>query len=110
MKNNSTLYKAIENKTIVWFEKNNKYVILENTTADILKRLQKKISVKEIAAVVSQKLKVTIEQTIDLILELERNFFTEEPSKDSDLGNDFRDLKRPTSFEYIKFYRINNIK
>lgn len=109
MGKNSSLYKTIEDKTIVWFEKNNKYVVLENTTADILKQLQKKISVKEIAAVVSQKLKVPIEKIIDLILELERLFFSEEPSENSDLGNDFKDLKRPTSFGYIKFYKINNI-
>ena len=41
MKSIKTLYKVIEDKTIAWFENTNKYVVLENTTADILKRLSK---------------------------------------------------------------------
>ena len=35
------LQKVIEDKTIVWFENRNEYVIFENTTADILKRINK---------------------------------------------------------------------
>jgi len=37
---NSILFKKIENKTIAWFEKNNKYVIYEHATANIVKQLE----------------------------------------------------------------------
>ena len=51
MKNNTSfLYKPVEDKTITWFENSNKYLVLENTTADILKRLSKGVSVEEIKA------------------------------------------------------------
>ena len=42
MQKNSTLYKIIENKAIVSFEKNNSRMVLQNTTTTILKQLQKK--------------------------------------------------------------------
>jgi len=32
------IYKKIEDKTIVWFEDTNNYLILENTAATILKK------------------------------------------------------------------------
>ena len=48
-KQSNFLYKTAEDKTIVWFENSNEYLILENTTADILKRLSKGISIDEIA-------------------------------------------------------------
>ncbi|PQJ82592.1 phosphoenolpyruvate carboxykinase (ATP) [Polaribacter glomeratus] len=108
MKNTTTLYKIIENKTISWFEKNNEYVVLENTTADILKRLNKGITVKEIAIVLSKKLAVPLDKTIDLVLELDKRFFQENTSKNSELGNDHKDIKRPINFEFIKYYKINN--
>ena len=65
MKKTKTLYKTIEDKTITWFEDNNEYLVLENTTADILKRLKKGIDVKEIAEALSKKLSVPIDKTID---------------------------------------------
>jgi hypothetical protein len=109
MKKTTTLYKVIEGKTITWFENNNEYVVLENTTADILKRLHKGIAVKEIATVLSKKLAVPLDKTIDLILELDKKFFNKKDSKTSEIGNDFRELKKPASFEFIKYYKINDI-
>ena len=108
MKNITALYKVIEDKTITWFENNNEYVVLENTTADILKRLNKGISVPEIAAVLSKKITVPLNKTIDLILELEKKFFTENTSKNSEIDNDHKDIKRPKIFEFVKYYKINN--
>jgi hypothetical protein len=108
MKNTTALYKVIEDKTITWFENGNEYVVLENTTADILKRLNKGISVPEIAAVLSKKLAVPLDKTIDLILELEKKFFTKNTSKTSELDNDHKEIKRPKNFEFTKYYKINN--
>lgn len=103
-----TLYKVIEGKTITWFEKDNTYVVLENTTADILKRLNKGIPVHEIAAVLSKKLAVPLDKTIDFIIELEQKFLRAKKAKKSEIGNDYRDLQRPKHFEFVKYYKINN--
>ena len=73
-----TLYKVIEDKTITWFENTNEYLILEHTTADILKEINKGAAVNEIAETLSKKLSVPLEESIDFVLELERKFYKEE--------------------------------
>ena len=103
------LYKTAKDKTIVWFENSNEYLILENTTADILKRLSKGISVKEIAEALAKKLSVPLEKTIDFILDLEKRIYEPKNNQESEIINDYRDIKIPTSFEFIKYYKINNL-
>lgn len=109
MKNNTYfLHKPIEDKTLVWFENRNEYLVLENTTADILKRLSKGVSVHNIAGALSKKLDIPLEKTIDFILDLEHNFFNKEKPNYTKLINDYRDVKYPKKFEFIKYYQINN--
>ncbi|QTE22252.1 hypothetical protein [Polaribacter cellanae] len=103
------LYKTVENKTIVWFEKNNEYLVLENTTADILKRISKGIPVNEIASVLSKKLSVPLEKAIDFVLDLENKIYATKTVIDPSLINDYRDIRKPKEFEFTKFYKINNV-
>ncbi len=107
-KYSNLLYKTIENKTIVWFENSNEYLVLENTTADILKRLSKGVSVKKIAEVLSKKLAVPIEKTIDFVLDLEKKLFIAKDFSDSEIINDYRDITLPKVFHFVKFYKVNN--
>ncbi|MGK0307436.1 MAG: hypothetical protein ACI8RP_000388 [Urechidicola sp.] len=109
MKETTTLYKVIEDKTIVWFEDNNEYSILENTTADILKKINKGISIKEIAAILSKKIDVPLEQTLDFIKELESRFQNRKSISENKTINDIRNVKRPDNFEFIKYYKINDV-
>ena len=103
------LYKIVEDKTIVWLSNNNEYLVLESTTADILKRLDKGIPVKEIAEALSKKLSVPLDKTIDFILDLEKRVFNSGDNKNLGIVNDYRDIKVPKEFEYVKYYKINNI-
>ncbi|WP_343330491.1 hypothetical protein [Polaribacter staleyi] len=108
-KQSNFLYKTAEDKTIVWFENNNEYLILENTTADILKRLSEGKSVDEIAQALSKKLSVPADKTIDFILDLEEKFYKQKKDNRSEIIHDYRDLKTPESFGYIKYYKVNNV-
>ena len=108
-KQSNFLYKTVEDKTIVWFENSNEYLVLENTTADILKRLSKGISVKEIAEALSKKLAVPLDRTIDFIIDLEKKFYTPKSNKESEIINDYRDVEKPKSYEFIKYYKVNNV-
>ncbi|WP_165732574.1 hypothetical protein [Polaribacter sp. 20A6] len=108
-KQSNFLYKTVEDKTIVWFENSNEYLVLENTTADILKRLSKGIPVKEIAEALSKKLAVPIDRTIDFIIDLEKKFYTPKSNKESEIINDYRDIEKPKSYEFIKYYKVNNV-
>lgn len=108
-KQSDFIYSVVEDKTIVWLGNTNKYVVLENTTADILKRLSKGIPVKDIASVLSKKLSLPLDKTIDFILDLEKKMFLPKESLESKLINDYRDIKIPETFGFIKYYKINNV-
>ena len=108
-KESKFLYKVIEDKTIAWFKNSNEYLVLENTTADIIKRLNKGISVQEIAKVLSKKLAVPLEKTIDFILDLELKIYNSKTALDTNIINDYRDIKKPNKFKFVKFYKINNL-
>ncbi|WP_298879503.1 hypothetical protein [uncultured Polaribacter sp.] len=103
------LSKTADDKTIVWFENSNEYIILENTTADILKRLSKGISVNEIAEALSKKLSVPKEKAIDFILDLEKRVYEPKNNKQEEIINDYRDIEIPKVFEFTKYYKINNL-
>ncbi|WP_282073479.1 hypothetical protein [Polaribacter atrinae] len=108
-KQSNFLYSTAEDKTIVWFENSNEYLVLENTTADILKRLSKGISVNEIAEALSKKLSVPLDRTIDFIIDLEKRIYAPHSNKESEIINDYRDIEKPKSFEFIKYYKVNNV-
>ena len=109
MNKNELLYKVIEDKTITWFKNSNEYVIFENTTADILKRIHKGVPVKVIAEAVSKKLSVPLEKSIDFIIDLENQINKSLTKIRPELINDYRDIKKPKNYTYTKYYQINDI-
>ena len=103
------LFKIVEDKTITWSKINNEYLVLENTTADIIKRINKGISVAEIAKSLSKKLSVPEEKSIYFIWDLEKNIYKNKKVLENNLINDYRDIKKPKEYGYIKYYKINNL-
>ncbi|WP_439130452.1 hypothetical protein [Polaribacter sp.] len=103
------LYKVVEDKTITWFKNSNEYVVLENTTADILKRLDKNIPIKEIAKGLSKKINVPLEKAEDFIIHLKKEVYDLKNTPKEKIANDYRDIKKPKTYEFIKFYKVNNI-
>jgi hypothetical protein len=103
------LCKAIEDKTIVWAENTNEYLVLENTTAEILEKLSKGAAVNEIADTLSKKLSVPLEKSLDFVLELEKKFCKEEKVQKNEIANSYKNTKRPKGFEFINYYKINDI-
>ena len=108
-KRTSLLHKAIEDKTIVWAENANEYLVLENTTAEILEKLSKGTSVNQIAETLSNTLSVPAKESLDFVLELERTFYKEEKVEKLEIVDRYKNTKRPQNFEFIKFYKINDI-
>ena len=77
MKKKNYLYTTQVDNSITCFENSNECLILENTTANILKRLNKGISVNEIAKTLSAKLSVFIDKTIYFIMDLEKRIYAQ---------------------------------
>jgi hypothetical protein len=103
------LYRVIENKTIVWAENTNDYLIFENTTAKILEKLSTGIFVKEIATNLAQELAVPLNKTIGFVLDIEKKMCTLKTKRESTTINDHSTIKKPAQFEFTKYYKITNI-
>tara|TARA_B110000902_G_scaffold262992_1_gene341109 strand:- start:5 stop:1144 length:1140 start_codon:yes stop_codon:yes gene_type:complete len=108
-KKTSLLHKEVEEKTIVWFGPRNEYLILEHTTADILKEINKGTAINQIAETLSKKLSIPAKESVDFVLELERKFYKEEKIERLEIVDSYKNTKRPENFEFIKFYKINDI-
>ncbi len=109
MKNKDFLYKTVEDKTIVWFETSNQYLILEHTSANILERLSSGAAANEIAESLTKKLSIPFKESINFVLELQKKIFKEDNSEKLERSNNSKYTERPKDFKFIKYYKINDV-
>lgn len=105
---NSILFKKIEDKTIAWFEKNNKYVIYEHATANIVKQLENGVSSKDIATELSTQLDIPLEEALKFIKNLEKDIEKIKLQKTSGSYQKIKPTKKNRKYEYTYHYQINN--
>ena len=108
-KNSDFLYKNLEDKTVAWSENSNKYLILENTTALIFKKLNTGVSIKEIASELSKELSLPINKTTDFVTDLKQQINTLKTEKDASVLKKDTNINKPEKFEFIKYYKINEL-
>ncbi|MDG2357446.1 MAG: hypothetical protein P8L21_04105 [Polaribacter sp.] len=108
-KTSELLYKKIENQTIAWFENSNKYVVLEDTTADILKKLSSGISVKEIAQELSQKHRIPTDTAENFILDFQKKVNNQKENIEKQLTKYHKEIKTPESYAIIEYYKVNDL-
>ncbi len=107
MKNEPYLFKNIEDKTITWFGKNNRYVVVENITADIIKSIANEKPIEDIVNELSEKIEAPKNEIKDFILNLKKQFFSNSEKKES--INKYEKNNLPLEFEHINYYKVNNI-
>jgi len=105
---NSILFKKIENKTIAWFENNNKYVIYEHATANIVKQLENGVSSKDIATELSIQLDIPLEEALKFIKNLEKDIEKIKLQKTEGFYQKIKPIKENRKYEYTYHYQINN--
>jgi hypothetical protein len=71
-RNPKFLFQKIEDKTIVWSEHANEYLLLEDTTATIIERLCAGDSIQKIATELAHDLELPLDTAIDFIVDLEK--------------------------------------
>jgi len=103
----STLNKKIEDKTIVWFENSNQYLVLEPLVADIVTDLSENKNLDIIADKLENNLEIPLKLAKDFIKDI----------NDKILKPNIIPLKKksencyhkiPETFLFIKYYQINS--
>jgi hypothetical protein len=108
-KDSSFLNKAVEDKTIFWIQKKNEYLVLENTTAVILKDLIKGVSVEKIADDLSEKLKIPLDETTAFIVGLEKNLLSSKKLEAVAPMDASMSVKKPLHYKFVKLYKVKDL-
>lgn len=102
------IVKDLENKSVVWFQNSNQYVVLEPMAASIVKALSHGEEVKEIAAQLEKELDVPFEKAIDFIMDLEEKIIAPNQEVEKSKTKNQLDYSVPNNFEVTKYYLINS--
>ncbi|MDT7833489.1 hypothetical protein RQM59_13970 [Flavobacteriaceae bacterium S356] len=103
------LFKDIEDKTVVWFENSNRYVVLEKRAAQIVKQLHENIAANTIANSLASDFDIPVEQAMGFVQDIERNIVL--PNQEEQLGGSsvYSDVVIPVNFELYKTYKIDTL-
>ena len=102
------MYKTIEDKTIVWSSSSNQYVIVENQTAEIIKRLSKGDPTALVSRELAAKLSLPISKAIELVSKIQETFLNPKKSKNLDPTKELTNSSIPKNYLVEKYYKINN--
>ena len=105
---NSLRIKKIEEKSIVWFQNSNQYLILEDITADIVHRVCSNEDIKEIAKILENDLAIPFEKAVDFINDIIQKIVKSNLILSTSKFQKNKDYIIPENFEFTKFYDINN--
>lgn len=97
------LIKQIENKSIVWFEDNNEYIVVEQLVAEILSSLKNKVEKQEIITKLFNNLNIPDDEAEALISDIKALLKTNIKEESIE-----EQIEIPVSFEFTKFYKIND--
>jgi len=103
------LFNNIEDKTVVWFENSNQYVVLEKRAAQIIKDLQKDTLIEAMAKELGNEFGIPIEDATTFIRDIEKNVFTPNQVETEKNNHSLEASKLPSQFELSKLYNINDL-
>ncbi|MBA6155609.1 hypothetical protein H3Z83_03605 [Tenacibaculum sp. S7007] len=98
------LVKQIENKSIVWFEDNNEYIVVEPLVAEILSSLKNNVEKKEIITKLLNSLNIPYKQAESLVSDIKALLKTNVKKESIRVQ-----IEIPSNFNFTKFYQINNL-
>ena len=105
---NSFLHKQIEEKSIVWFESSNQYLVLEQITASIINDISLKKDIKKIATDLESELDIPVEKAIDFILDIKEKIIDPSIKSGKKVYLNKQSYTSPKSYDFTKRYLINN--
>lgn len=101
------LTKQLEDKTIVWFNATNNYLILEEIPAQLVQQILEKKSLQEIATGLAEHLKISSQEALKLIYDLNDQIVIPNTTKtNEEHTNEFKYVL-PSNFTFQKYYKIH---
>ncbi len=100
--------KDIDEKSIVWFENTNQYLIFEPKTADIISDLLEDKPLELIGKNVSETLDLPYEKAIDFVIDINENIVKKQRLENTNHFSGYQHQKFIKSYEYQKCYSIHN--
>lgn len=102
------IVKELEDKSVVWFQNSNQYLVLEPLAASIVKDISQNKELKKIAAELEKELEVPFEKAIDFVLDIEEKIIRPNQEVKKIGTQTQKNLSIPSNFEVTKFYLINS--
>ena len=98
------IHKKIDNKSIVWFQDNNEYIVVEPLVAEILTLLDNKVDKNQIVTNIFNSINIPYQQAENLVSDIQNLLKT----NIEEIKN-IEDIEIPKSFNFQKYYLINDI-
>lgn len=98
------LQKRIEDKTILWIQHSNQYLIVEPIVAEITSLLNDNIQKKEIITILSKKINAPNKELSNFIDSVSQLLIPPTKKNENNIS-----IKTPSFFKYHSSYQINNI-
>ncbi|CAL2101967.1 conserved protein of unknown function [Tenacibaculum sp. 190130A14a] len=99
------IIKSIENKSVVWFEDSNEYLVIEPIVSEILSCLKDNISKEEIHHIISNKIHIPDGELSKLIEDVSLLMLPSEIYTDETIAS----IEEPMEFLKSIFYQINQV-
>ena len=103
------IIKHIEDNSLVWFEPENQYVVIEKITGIVLEQVHEKIPIQSIIKYLVKELDIPLEKAKTFVSDVQ-DFYrksTQTYPKQVDLSE--KKIKPPNTFEHIKYYHIDDL-
>ena len=99
------IIKQLENKSVIWFEDTNEYIVVDSLVAEILLLLHNKIDKQQIITQLFNQINIPYQQASNLVFDIETLLTSSQKKSVKEL----KPVDKPNSFEVIKYYLINDL-
>ncbi len=103
------IFKDIEDKTVIWFENSNQYVVLEKKAAEIVEQLHQNIPIEAIANSLAKEFDLSLSEALDFVQNLEKNIILPNQNNATDVVSKIDRVIVPSYFELSKLYKIGTL-
>lgn len=102
------LTKQLEDKTIVWFNATNNYIILEEIAAQLVQQILENKTPQKIASTFAEKLTISEQEAIKAVHDVNNRIVIPNTTKSKEEHTSKSKYVLPTSFAFQKHYHIHN--